>query len=179
MRRLIFVAAIILLSTLIAPVAHADSYICKMKADSKTFKIEYKDDKITIFSRVRYKYCVNTNVKKMPFAKPKYTFTRYVFPEKDRLNCNAFTRRYDGVKHNWYFWRPYTGQDFNPVGQHIPCKETASNYKSQEFLNKDVPRLYWGPGHGPNMQPRWKVNITLQLNATGDKYYAHAQDFNP
>ena len=151
------------------------TYVCSTKLDRNS--VTFPDDELVHFS-VFYRYCIDPDPDKMSYVKPKRVIVTYNMPGT-HMRCGEFVRKYDGVKYNWYFWRPFNGVNFNPKGKHIPCDESTINSSTQKYKLSNVPRLYFGPGYGNNMQPRWKINITLQMNAKFDQFKSYAQDFKP
>lgn len=157
--------------------ANAAEYYCNERLDQTTHTFQDKYDTF-VKATVMYKYCVPYDTDKLAYAEPYRVIGTY---NRDgaSMTCDPALRYLDGVRFNWYFWRPFTGANFNPGARTAECDPSTMNTVTQSWDLADVPRLYFGPGYGDDRQPRWKVNVTLLRNFNTDLDWSHAQDFNP
>lgn len=162
--------------SLAAPIAPASGALTvQRKFDRHEFR--FKGGEI-IQCTVWYRYGFYSNPEKYGWVQPYLTLVSYNLPG-GTIDCNEFSRKYDGVRFNWYFWQPYRGINFNPPGENIGCDTSSMNSGSQWYSARTTPRLKYGPGNGNDRQPRWKCNVTLRFNVRNDKDKSYAQDFNP
>lgn len=128
---------------------------------------------------VGYRHCVAWGYDQNDH--PAYVEVRYVVGaynvEGGSMSCGQWYSYLDGFTFNFYFWRPYTGANFNPGAFKVPCDESTTNGRTV-WYNSGY-NLYFGPGSGSDRQPRWKVNATINRNGDFDSTKTHAQDFNP
>ena len=167
---------------ILAPTANAATWRCSLRHDrvGHTFKEGHgQRADVYVQANVFYRYCVNTSPDFLPYVKPHHVIVSYQV-DASKISCNDWgTGWLDDLDYNMYFWRPYNGVNFNPPQKTIPCSTEAFASRSQWYKLKNVPRLYFGPGHGPRHQPRWRIVTTLGVNLAPDKVWAHSQDFKP
>jgi hypothetical protein len=168
----------------VQPADAASAYTCHTRNDrwGKTFRPSNGPD-IYVQYTLMYNYCVawGSDQSNLPaYVKPRHEIVSYNV-EGSRMTCNGFDRFYDGAKSNSYMWRPYTGANFNPGELTVGCDESTINSNDRWFNPSTTPRLYYGPGHGDDRQPRWKVNITAARNFGHgfDMHASHWQKFDP
>lgn len=180
MRKFIAIVSALIMGAVLAVVgvapATAGAYMCDNRMDRHSTDA-WPDNEFTQVS-VSYRYCFTTNVMDPPFVKPYQVVVSYNMPGSS-MNCDAFNRKYDGVRFNMYFWRPYDGTNFNPGAKVVTCDESTINSASQQYDLSNVPRLWFGPAWGDDRQPRWKINWTMMYNFRDDVHKAHWQRFSP
>lgn len=147
------------------------TWTCRNKLDRGS--VVFPDGE-EVYVNIIYTFCYQAG--SYGKVKVQYSVNSYDF-NKARISCDPIFRNYDGVKVNWYFYRPYTGENYNPPELKIPCDESAHNSKTQSYSN--APWLEFGPGWGPDRQPRWKAVVTLQKNGSRDKHGMTWGKFRP
>lgn len=147
--------------------AQAADAVCGKKA--MRAEISFEDG--VIHPLIHYRKCVPSEGP--AWVVPLNTVGMYNM-DGTHMSCDWFLRKFDGVKFNWYMWDK-SGRNFNPPKYIVPCDESTTNSKIQKYNN--APRLFFGPGHGPDAQPRWKVNVTVQYNARKDAEFSRWKRF--
>lgn len=153
--------------------SRAASWNCRERMDRND--VTFKNGMYVLFTLV-YDHCYRaTSYAKVRAKRAIVSYNMM----GDRMTCNRWLRKIDGVSANWYFWRPYTGESFNPGGMSVICDESTRNSEIQFFNLEDSKWLEFGPGNGDDRQPRWRVGITQKRNGNEDLYKAYGQKFRP
>jgi hypothetical protein len=108
------------------------------------------------------------------YVTPLWTVGSYN-AEGSHMTCNPLLRFINGIRFNMYFWRPYTGANFNPGSFYVPCDESTINGETQNY--DTTIKLFFGPGTGDDRQPRMKVNVDEDIPAQEDRHQSEWRKF--
>ncbi len=164
--------------------AEYNNYTCSARIDRTTLYYDgawWKNVRrdVEVVAAVFYQYCVPADPDRYEYVKPTKTITSYRVDEATTECDYLFTLNrqwFDGIYANYYFFRPYTGQNYNPPKYAVDCDESGKNAEIQTYSSSLVPRLFFGPGTN---KPKWSVNIELRIVERLNEYRSHTQVFKP
>lgn len=170
--------AVALVATQFMTISPAQAANCETRSDA-TGDVWFGSDlaKATVYWQYCREYNLNGTLARR-YAKADWTVNMYN-ADGSSMSCNALTRRLDGFRFNFLFYR-YDGVQWNPGPIEVDCDESTINSDSQFYDIAAQPRLWWmDDSIGFEHPPRWNVVITRMLNQHTDDSKTIDRQFTP
>lgn len=166
---------------LVATTAPAWAFNCETRSDSTgdVWFTSGTDDlaRATIYWQYCREYNLNGTLARR-YAKADWSVNMYN-ADGSTMSCNAITRRLDGFRFNWKFYR-WDGVEWNPGPIEVACDESTINSESQFYELAPQPRLWWmDDAVGFEHPPRWNLIITRMNNNNPDDQKVIDRAFTP